>query len=263
MARRATPPPPRVSRLPAKFPLRHIRAAVPIASHLSRRAPVSRRCIEPVEMTAKRPAKPAAEGRPLLRGPSRRPSKNGSAAHPNPKEPQPTKTQKICPAGSAEARNGSPGSSDRSKRSRQPQHPIMLSNKLLDRPDAGVEMHVLDHPRSRPAKRHHLALVDQVERKRATPVGPGENEPVVTRHLVARPVDEPEELAVELGGAAYVGAVEARYRACRDDRAEELSHGMHPRAGRASGAWRPGRSRTPCRTPTTWPAPRRGSGCGR
>ena len=108
------------------------------------------------------------------------------------------------------------------ERSPQPEHTNMLSIELRDRTDDRVEMHVLDRPRSRPVRRCHLGLVDPVERKSTTPVGPGENEPVVVipMLLVPRPVDEAEELAVELGEAAYVGGVE--------DGVEELSHAGRP-----------------------------------
>ncbi len=60
-------------------------AADPIDSQNSRRIPVSR--------TAKRPAKPAAEGRPLLRDLARTPSRNGSAAN------NPTRTQHASDSG--------------------------------------------------------------------------------------------------------------------------------------------------------------------
>ena len=242
-----TPP---TSPVPNKNPLRHTRAAAPIASQIFLDG---RRCQGP--RSGRRSRRPKAV---LDSGDRREDPQERVGGPPQPRRRSADKDAENMPVriGISTQRLITILRPIETQRSPQPEHTIMLSIELRDRANDGVEMHVLDRPRSRPVGWRHLGLVDPVERESPTPVRPGEHQPVVVpRLLVPRPVDEAEELAVELGEAAYVGGVE--------DGVEELSHAGHPGPGRASGAWRSGRRRTRRRSSTTGHAPPRESGCGR
>jgi len=101
----------------------------------------------------------------------------------------------------------------------EPQGRVLVSFERVDVLDDVVDVRLLRHFVLGP--RRARELLDLLERELPRPIGPGEDQPVrgvragVGRGLVTGAVDQPQELAVELGQLAWSLAVQNCVQSCR------------------------------------------------